>query len=283
VVSLSPNADGLSLLTGSLDGHAAIWDIVTGRCMKRIKVGSPVKDTFFLSKGKGLVTWSYDRVVRKWDPDGNLVNEIGDVERPVALEPDDHYVMAMSTDRRVIRVDLDTGSRTWSGPSIPGSDFVCYSNQFGTVYSLKDAQRIQRWSAATGRSTGAFRDLGLKITALAPSEGDDKVIAGVETGEVLVYMVGSGVNIVNLRGHASAVRSLARAWHGQVWLSGSEDCSVRLWDIAEERCLAVLEGHSAPIRSVCFFPNLFMVASGSSDGGVRLWGLEWELATTGRS
>lgn len=279
VVSLSPNADGLSLLTGSLDGYAAVWDIVTGRCLKRIRVGSPVKDAFFLSKGQGLVTWSNDRVVRKWSPDGILLTEIAEIERPVALEPGDHYVVAMSADREVIRIDLDTGSRVLTGPSIPGTDFVCFSQQFGTVYSLKDDQRIQRWSTATGRNTGAFRDLGLKITALAPAEGDDKIIAGMETGEVLVYMVGSGVNIINLRGHSSAVRSLARAWHGQVWLSGSEDCSVRLWDIVDERCLAALEGHSAPVRSVCFFPHLFMVASGSSDGAVRLWGLEWELAT----
>jgi WD40 repeat protein/serine/threonine protein kinase len=281
VVSLNPNADGLSLLTGGLDGYAAIWDIVTGRCLKRINVGSPVQEVLFLSKGQGLVTWSRDRVVRKWDPSGQLITEIGDVERPIALEPGDHYVAAMSPDHRMIRVDLDTGAHTMTGPPIPGTDFVCFSNQFATVYSLKDDQRIQRWSTSTGRNTGAFRDLGVKITSLAPSEGDDKLIAGVETGEVLVYMVGSGVNIVNLRGHASAVRSLARAWHGQVWLSGSEDCSVRLWDIVEERCLAALEGHSAPVRSVCFFPNLFMVASGSSDGGVRLWGLEWELAAAG--
>jgi WD40 repeat protein len=119
--------------------------------------------------------------------------------------------------------------------------------------------------------------LGLKITSLVPTEADDKVIAGMETGEVLVYIVGSGVNIVNLRGHASAVRALAHGAQCQIWLTGSDDCSIRVWDIADEKCLAVLEGHSAPVRTVCFFPNLFMAASGSSDGSVRLWGLEWEL------
>ncbi|HMK33625.1 MAG TPA: serine/threonine-protein kinase [Desulfomonilaceae bacterium] len=283
VMSLSPNSDGLSLLTGSLDGYAAIWDIVTGRCTKRVKVGHPVLQVLFLTRSQGFLTWSKDRTLRKWDIHGKLLREIEEVLLPVTMEDGDRDVIAMSPDKRIVRIGLETGSRTFSGPPIPGSNFVCFSRGLGTVYSLKDDRRIQRWSVNSGRNEGAFRDLGLKITSLAPMDGDEKMIAGVETGELLVYMVGSGVNIVNMRGHSSAVRALARAGQGQIWLTGSDDCSVKMWDLAEERCLATLEGHSAPVRAVCFFPNQFMVASGSSDGSVRLWGLEWELLATGFS
>ena len=86
------------------------------------------------------------------------------------------------------------------------------------------------------------------------------------------------MNVANLKGHKSAVRALVPAGDERYWLSGSDDCSLRIWDISEERCAAVLEGHSLPIRAACFFPNLSLVASGSSEGSVRLWGLEWVFA-----
>jgi WD40 repeat protein len=90
-------------------------------------------------------------------------------------------------------------------------------------------------------------------------------------------MVGSSVNVSTLRGHAAAVRALAAGPDESLWVTGSDDCSLRVWDLAREKCLAVLEGHSSPVRAAKFFPNGSMIASGGSDGSVRLWGLEWEI------
>ena len=42
----------------------------------------------------------------------------------------------------------------------------------------------------------------------------------METGEVMVYMVGSGVNVATLRGHKSAVRALVSAGDERFWLTG---------------------------------------------------------------
>jgi WD40 repeat protein len=76
------------------------------------------------------------------------------------------------------------------------------------------------------------------------------------------------------------VRALVSAGDERFWLTGADDCSLRIWDISEERCAATLEGHSSPIRAACFFPNFSLVASGSSEGSVRLWGLEWVFSAS---
>ena len=94
----------------------------------------------------------------------------------------------------------------------------------------------------------------------------------------MVYVVGSGVNVTTLRGHTAAVRDLTSTSDGLLWITASDDCSLRLWDLKAERCKAVLEGHSSPVRSVCFFPNLSLIASGSTEGNARLWGLEWLMS-----
>jgi WD40 repeat protein len=278
VTSLAPSPDSLTLLTGSLDGVAAIWDVVTGRCIRRFKVNSPVREVMFLPRVGGIATWSTDGVLRKWRLGGELDDEISEVRLPISVSETGMELAAMDLNNFPVRIDLKTDGRKRLGPPIQGRHIVCFSQKMDTVYSLREEKRIQRWSVTDGRTLGAFRDLGIKITSLRPTSSEDKVVAGMETGEVMVYLVGSGVNVATLRGHKAAVRALAPAGDENYWLTGSDDCSLRIWDISEQQCSATLEGHSLPVKAVCFFPNLSLVASGSSEGSVRLWGLEWDVA-----
>ena len=45
--------------------------------------------------------------------------------------------------------------------------------------------------------------------------------------------------------------------------SGSEDNTVKLWDVTSGECLQTLEGHSNDVNSVSFSPDGTKVASGS--------------------
>ena len=57
-------------------------------------------------------------------------------------------------------------------------------------------------------------------------------------------------------------------------LSGSEDNTVRLWEVETGRCLRVLEGHSGSVLSVAWSPDGRRALSGSEDNTVRLWDIE---------
>jgi WD40 repeat protein len=227
---------------------------------------------------QGILTWSEDSILRRWDLNGSLVGEIPEVELPVAVNGNGSEAVAMSRDNRVLAINLEAYDKVPKSGLIAGQQFICFSDAQQILYSIKDGKRIQRWSIVTGRNLGAFRDLGLAITAVLPDAQDEKVIAGTESGEIVIYMVGSGINVADLRGHKSAVRAIGSEPSGSLWATGSDDCSVRLWDVESQRCLAVMEGHSAPVRSVSVFPNLSLVASGAADGSVRLWGLEWQFS-----
>jgi len=60
--------------------------------------------------------------------------------------------------------------------------------------------------------------------------------------------------------------------------SGSDDGTVRLWDVETGRTLRVLEGHTATVTSVAWSADQRLALSGSDDDTVRLWDVE-----TGRS
>ncbi|MFH0824902.1 MAG: protein kinase [Pseudomonadota bacterium] len=277
VTGLDASGDNMLLISGSLDGTAALWDVVTGRCARTFAAASPIRAVLILPMSKGVLTLSEDNVLRRWGMAGNLIGEVPGIRWPIALSEQGAAFSALTSDKRGVRIDAATLETTPLGPPMNADDFLGFTPGCDQVYALLDGARLQRRSLAGGESTGAFRDLGVKITAMHHVATQDRALVGTEIGETAIYMVGSGMNIASLRGHSEPVRAIDVMSDSSVCVTGSDDCMLRLWDFSDQEALAVLSGHVSPVRSVCFFPNGSMIAGGAVDGSVRLWGLDWEL------
>jgi hypothetical protein len=72
-------------------------------------------------------------------------------------------------------------------------------------------------------------------------------------------------------GHKGHILCIAFAPDGKRALSGSEDNTVRLWDVATGRELRCFEGHTSEVLSVAFSADGKRALSGSYDRTVRLW------------
>jgi WD40 repeat protein/serine/threonine protein kinase len=74
-----------------------------------------------------------------------------------------------------------------------------------------------------------------------------------------------------LTGHQGPVLGVAFSPRGDRLVSASEDHTLRLWEPAAGREVAVLRGHAGPTEAVAFSPDGRTLASGSDDHTVRLW------------
>ncbi|KAL3475471.1 WD40-repeat-containing domain protein [Aspergillus californicus] len=75
-----------------------------------------------------------------------------------------------------------------------------------------------------------------------------------------------------LTGHQHSVRAIAA--HGDTLVSGSYDCTVRVWKISTGETVHRLSGHSLKVYSVVLDHKRNRCISGSMDNVVKVWSLE---------
>ncbi len=75
----------------------------------------------------------------------------------------------------------------------------------------------------------------------------------------------------NFEGHTDVVTSVSWSPDGRHALSGSEDKTLRLWEVSSGECLRTFEGHTSRVTSVAWSPDGRHALSGSYDHTLRLW------------
>lgn len=74
-----------------------------------------------------------------------------------------------------------------------------------------------------------------------------------------------------LTGHTGWVQSVAVSPDGTWAASGSDDKTVKIWDLETGQCRATLKGHTDSVQSVGITPDGKRILSGSVDTSVRVW------------
>ncbi|OAX80156.1 hypothetical protein ACJ72_05519 [Emergomyces africanus] len=108
------------------------------------------------------------------------------------------------------------------------------------------------------------RDSNLRIWRL-PQPGDPRYFEN-GSGAENPYFVRA------LTGHQHSVRAIAA--HGDTLVSGSYDCTVRVWKISTGEALHRLQGHTLKVYSVVLDHKRNRCISGSMDNVVKIWSLE---------
>jgi WD40 repeat protein len=93
--------------------------------------------------------------------------------------------------------------------------------------------------------------------------------------------VGSGHCLRTFEGHTGGVNAVALSGDGRWALSGSNDKTLKLWEVGSGRCVRTFEGHTYGVTAVALSGDGRWALSGSGDNTLILWFLDWELADNG--
>jgi WD40 repeat protein len=123
------------------------------------------------------------------------------------------------------------------------------------------------------------RSIGVSTTTLPSEQGPSGDGSGSPGGEGTPARTGTGPHPLpsaqgpkpgTLQGHTAYVKCLAFSPDGKTLVSGSHDKTVRVWDVAAGKEVAVFTGHTNGVAAVAFSPDGRTVASASADGTVRV-------------
>ncbi|KAL0413058.1 UNVERIFIED_CONTAM: Zinc finger CCCH domain-containing protein 17 [Sesamum radiatum] len=101
---------------------------------------------------------------------------------------------------------------------------------------------------------------------------DDKLFAGMEDGSILVWKLNLETLTLEaaemLKGHHGAVTSLVVGSNNRLY-SGSRDCTIRVWDRQNLKCLHTLYRHTKDVMAVICWDNYLL--SASLDNTLKIW------------
>ncbi|WP_425617868.1 c-type cytochrome domain-containing protein [Anatilimnocola sp. NA78] len=115
---------------------------------------------------------------------------------------------------------------------------------------------------------------GLETAArsLATSVDGKWAAIGEENGKIRIFEVATGKVAKTLEGHSGAATGVAFTADGSKLVSGSQDKTFRVWNIAEQKELAKIET-PAPVNAVALVAEGKQVATGGADNIIRLFAL----------
>jgi WD40 repeat protein len=304
VGSLAFSADGLLLASGSCgqrradrscsQGEIRVWRLVDGQ-----QLGEPlanhtdwVNDLAFAPNAPILASGSRDKSVMLWDvaPDGTIrlrdvLNGHTNTVLNVQFTPDGQRLASGGWDRVIKLWRVSDGTLEQELPAKhqspvlnlvfrPGSDELITTGQAGEMLRW-------RYTAEQEQPEAIFAGDDLYTVyavAFSPHPKHGLLASAGRDWNVNFWNAQTGQWRYALK-HQAPVRAVAFSSDGKQLVSGSEDYSVRLWNIDYDNFynsseVLSMTTHTNWVLSVAFSPDNTLIASGSADDSVILWRAE---------
>ncbi|NXI63699.1 STRN4 protein, partial [Anseranas semipalmata] len=245
------------VLSGVLEGHGdAVWGLA------------------FNPAGDRLASCSADGTVRIWDPrhDAGACLSTYDAqsgEPGSGASPSPGRPPRRCPHPRLVPAEHGVPTSVTFSATEPGHAVVAFRTGAAVLYDVEAARPLLTLEARLGGGGGSQINQVVSHPSqpLSITANDDRGIRFLDnrTGKVVHSMVA----------HLDAVTCLAVDPNGVFLMSGSHDCSLRLWHLAHKTCVQELTAHrkkhEEAVHAVAFHPSRALSASAGADALAKVF------------
>jgi WD40 repeat protein len=273
ITSVAFSPDGNSILTGSEDLSARLWDL-QGNTRQIFKGHlNYVISVVFSPDGKTILTGSADKTARLWDLDGKCLqvftgHKLGITS--VAFSPDGQNILTGSADSTARLWDLKGNTlHTFKGHS---SDVtaVAFSPDGKTVLTGSRDKTARLWDLQSN-TMQTFSGHLESITVVLFSPDGTTIVTGSDDNTAKVWDL-NGNTLQTLSGHTQAINSIAFSPDGNKLLTFSTDGKARIWDLSQNAFTSLI-GHKKFVYRAIFSPDGKTILTLSYDHTLKFWDL----------
>jgi WD40 repeat protein len=296
--------DGRFAVTTGSDNSARVWDVATGKELKKLTHGAMINGAVFNRNGTLLVTLGDDSRASLWTvgayEDSRCELRVENSNFILASYSHDQHYLATVTHRNrtwqaqvwniaadgcpqiEVEVLKQLDNIKWASFSESGAALGVVTEEGNVlVLSVPDWKEVSRFEPLTAyprdsadSTEGTNSTEGLPPPPVAWStDGRYFATAG---GDNTVYISEIKPNPprVPMRGHKGRVTSISFAPRDAALLTTSQDGTARLWALGPDKRPVeslVLTGHTEAVGSGAFSPGGNRVVTAGDDGNARVW------------
>ena len=284
--SVACTPDGKILAVGQQNNKISLWEVDTGKWIRDITaITRAVRAVAFSPDGKYLVSGGQDRMVKLWDwekPEQPPVNipakgKLGNDVSSLAFSPNpnDKFIAIGTRNgsgtllyNRQTKELKKVGERSNSVAISPNGKYLAYGNDNNAAIVWE-----MGWETIKEENLHKLAPGGGDVEAVTFSPNSQLLLTTSGWGAKL-WRVSDGQELVEKRmeGHSSTVQALAFSPDGQYVITGSDDHTVRMYDVGGDgvREIKCFKGHKGWVQALTFTPDGRHIITASHDQTVKI-------------
>ena len=266
---------GRLIVTAGSDGRVLVWSAQTGKLLRKLAVGAPVRSATFDRSGS-LIAAAGDHHVSVW----RTRNGSPAFQQPFSwsvtgavFSPDGRLVAVIGDHRSVLLYDLNGRLRR----TLPQGDIVtnvAFSPDGTLLFAAGQNGSALLWDTRTGKPRHNLRGEGRVLASAFSQDGKLLATAGSDT-DARLWDAHSGRLLRTLTGHTHFVVDVAFRPDDRYLVTASKDGTARVWRTKTGKLTTLLAGHKNTVTESMYVRGRRgrsgLVLTGSADGTARLW------------